>query len=173
MDLSPFLHALFFTQGLDKTARYGGWDMSWEKVGEFCGRAVWIARSGCGVDVADLSDSTTFVVIDDDSLSGVTIDALLQGLVSACPLSICVFGKHSGTAFGKLLETLSTHPEHPHIMTHWCEEKTFRESLESFLGSSLPSEERHECWESCRIVLTGSGLEFESLRDQATALLAQ
>jgi hypothetical protein len=148
--------------------------MNWEQVGTYCGRAVWIARleeSDAASGIGSLCDSTLLVVLKAGAVSGAGGEALFRSLAVAQPLSICLFGAAADAAFDTLLGVLSRFSSDGHIMTKLCHGETFQESLDDFLGSSWPSEDRHDNWTHCRIVVVDSGVDYLFYVNQVRMML--
>lgn len=149
--------------------------MNGEQVGTYCGRAVLVSRLE-GSEMCDgfggLSDSMLLVAAKAGAVPGMNYDTLFRALAVARPLSICLFGTDAETAFGTLLEVLSHQIASDHIMTKICHGETFREGLDDFLESSWPSEERHDNWTTCRILVIGNEGDYNSWNIQAREKLA-
>jgi hypothetical protein len=149
--------------------------MNWEQVGSYCGRAVLISRfeeSEICDGFGGLSDSILLVVLKAGAVPGTNYEALFRALAVARPLSICLFGTDAEEAFGALLEVLSYPMAKDHIMTKICHGEIFREGLDDFLESSWPSEERHDNWTSCRILVIGNEWDYHSWEAQLRKKLA-
>ena len=130
--------------------------MKWDKVGSFCSRDVLTARLeelNLITGIETLCDSTLLVVLKSEVSTASTLESLFRCLAEANPLVISLLGKNAGVAFGILLEVLSHPIAKDHIMTKICYGETFQEGLEDFLESSWPTEERHDNWTFCRILV--------------------
>jgi hypothetical protein len=131
--------------------------VNWNIIGSYLGRRVKIAAIISDETVfsnKDISSSILLVYFCSISNS-VSIEALLEKLISIEPMAIAFAGESAENVFSSALHFLSYHQTKSHIMTKLCAPNEFPELAEDFLSATWPAEERFDEWDSYSIVLVG------------------
>ena len=148
--------------------------MEWSELGSYLGRPLFFGgvRNRSDLDVDDLASSAVVLLwIEEEPRESSDDRDLIRRILGRAPLAITLAGRWAHPCFDILLAMQSLDQPRPHTMTGVLGGSDIRESIEMFLCSVWPAEERWSEWSRYLIAVVGEASMCDLVRAEALEII--